>query len=175
MNEKPVRCRRQRMNQAVRVLTASVALLLILFINSETRGQVKSEYDRFDDETTISMSIVLKGNKGDPDLELVSYQHFRGKTINKRPEEIDLMFCRKDGYWDSRILDLKLFVDGERIDTLDGRTQNGKYAHFTIPWNLARKIANAGKVEGRVEVTEFEINGPALAPLREFLRVITPN
>ena len=69
-------------------------------------------------------------------------------------------------------------MDGERLDPITGGPVSGGnhpyYAHFDIPWSKAKKIAYANTVEGKVEEKEFELNYAQLAPLREFLRLVTP-
>jgi TonB family protein len=125
---------------------------------------IKIEYDKFKDETKISLLMRMSSSRGEIKLYVMD--------SNKGPKfepsgHVGIGFLSDGVNWLSDIYSkFYLLADGERFQFhADFSEANGRIA--LVPYQTFVGISRAKKVEGKIGVIEFELNNEQLEALRD--------
>jgi hypothetical protein len=138
-------------------------------------GEIKVDYDRFEDLTTIRIRPMPLDPSITDGISISALFAFNGQTPPRR-EPITLQIISASDQW--RYLynrELILLVDGERMPMgMLARDfaveQSGMFLESMskiIPYDIFLRIANAKKVEGRIGRKEFEMTPDYLKAFRD--------
>ena len=139
---------------------------------------IMTEYDKFRDYTTVSLSEMKIKSDWIDASSLSIKLHFLSKGISiQTPEEISLILISMSKDWKYiKRHSLILLIDNERIDfgdmSYDSKIINYRkvmeYMRINIPIEIFLKIANANNVEGQLFATEFILKEEHLEAFRDF-------
>jgi hypothetical protein len=159
------------------LIATTLLILLLLTISSfaqiSTKNGVSTEYDRFEDSTTVSVDFQLERK-----LSLTFSNTFDGKKRTSTPKNISISFISLD------ISEQYLYsysciflVDDQRI-SLDSkhyiRQGDGELRSFSLTLEDLKKIANAKKVEMKLSSRIHILTESQLATLKEFYKQLIP-
>lgn len=158
-------------------------LLLLFILAAPAYGQLpelglKTEYDRFTDTTTTTMTGSLVPDR--PGFVLFQVIGVvKGETINTAPLETTIAILSKTDRWyflkSSRTL--RVIQDGKRyvlgtmsLENSDVTTDGViEQLVLTVPFSAIRKLSNAEKLEIQVGLYEAEINQPTIDALKRWV------
>lgn len=148
--------------------------LIILCAPVLTYGQLKTDYDRFEDVTSVSTKTRYVA----PRLEFYAYFTMKGKQPTS---QIAFHFQSWSRSW--RFLDLSkliIIVDKERLEfpNIWRREQLGRRSGveetllFQCPREQLAKIVNGESVEARLGIIEFKFGGDTMKDLKQLLQAL---
>jgi hypothetical protein len=156
--------------------------------NAAIAVNITSSYDRFKDETTVSLGkIRVFGTSYTPvKFGIAQFDVFggfvcRGQQICK-PDQVALAFSALEAYWEFRDFNnrnLILILDGERVPVGMVSQQefnvpyvgNEERLGVILPYDVFRKIAMAQKVEAQLGRLEFSLNEKQLEGLSKLIGI----
>lgn len=155
-------------------------LLILLFVQTD----LKTKYDRFRDETTVSIGPDYVDMKSPGRLEAAAYFSHKGKTASAEGLIVGLAFYSSSKHW--RFLDddrLIAMADGERVDLGRPTTKDSKLGRYvgvdeSLSFALTREgfhtLARASKVEMKLGRVEFGLKDKFLKRLKELESALPP-
>lgn len=144
------------------------ALTLLFLFWPQTA--LKTEYDKFRDETTVSTGQHSVNRKGFATLKVRAYYIQKGGSAKAAPEDliIGLMFYSDSDRWQfTRDDHLIVLADGARIDlgvsaASDFRIDHEARARETLDYEVTptqlQQIAKAAKLEMQLGSVEFKVS-----------------
>lgn len=152
-----------------------LCLLLIASLHLQSAAQ-KTKYDKFKDETTVSIGPDYVDVKNGARLEIAAYFSHKGQD-ETNGLIIGLAFYSSSRHW--RFIDddhLFALIDGERLDLglpisndrrLARRVGVDESLAFALSREHLRKLSHATKVEMQLGRVEFRLKDKFLKDLKE--------
>lgn len=155
------------------------AVLILAFAACVATAQPKTEYDKFDDVTTVGSDQMIVVREDHITIGIgIAYRHKGATPV--MPEGIGLgvtAITQRITFNDCAVLDL--IIDGVRSRIPMTHTHNdagGKWwaESMGAPFRVSsmKTLANAQRIEGRLCHKEFTLTHADLAPLRALLATI---
>jgi hypothetical protein len=169
-------------------ILAAFALTCPAQVFPSPEGEFHTEYDRFKDETILSLlqlQVAEKQYEGDYQrLYLSVWAQFASTRPTRRPAQIGVIFTSWS-LWNNRYTEaapLYAIIDGERksygpASPIKRRVINGKYVvsmGASLSADDFMQIVNAKKVEMRLGELEFSLNDHGFKMLHEFSHRVNP-
>ena len=151
-------------------------VLMVVCLCELCFAEVKLEYDRFEDRTTVSINLnIREDSRKFSVLNLNSSAIFPGRKAEKLVEDHYVLFTRHDTEWRADIeTRLTLLVDGERLHFKGTRGDTSYRVFFQFTLAQLQKISKAELVEGRANEMEFVLTAQHKRELSEYLVRISP-
>lgn len=140
------------------------------------QSDIKTEYDRFRDETTISTGRRSIDTKSTLILKVEAYCIHKGQT-KASPEVMGLTFYSTSSHWKFlRNNTLNAVVDGERIQFGEAAAKDSRLARYSgvnevLDYELTpeqlRKLANATSIEMQLGSVEFQLKDKFIQALKD--------
>lgn len=155
-----------------------ILALLLLF----PQGELKTKYDRFRNETTVSIGPDYVDMRSPGRLEAAAYINYKGDTPTPEGLIIGLAFYSSSSNW--RFIDndhLFALVDGERLDLGKPITKDSKLGRrvgvdeslsFSLTREDLHKLTQASKVEMQLGRVEFRLKDKFLKRLKDLESVL---
>jgi hypothetical protein len=156
--------------------------------------QIEEKYDKFDDETTIELTMQLTGtlNKSSEPINMFNTdglilqvgRSFQGRKESSPASSNDNLIFTETSYLSATYNDsstLIFLVDGERIIVDKTGFEEAKYVSrpvgkrifellgFQINYKTLIKISTAKTVEGRLGKTEFVLTKDQLEAIQDYI------
>jgi hypothetical protein len=143
-----------------------------------TSQQIERKYDRFKDQTTVSLKPQMISHVTRPreELSLSVEATYKGERPS-RPKEVSLIFhsvAERYVYYDKA--DVVFIVDSRRVEAGTAYMMNAMPSpnlvkvklKLTLPFDTFRQIAGGKEVELKLGSTELKLKEKDLASLRAF-------
>lgn len=160
-------------------MPVTLHLIVLLVLSLVPQSALKTEYDKFRDETTVETGRhgVDKKRSDRGELEVAAYFNHKGKTRTADNLIIGLTFYSEARRWRfTRDDHLIVIADGERIDlgesaAKDSRVSRSARTREILDYALTPKqlqqLAGAAKIEAQLGSVEFKLKDKFLNELRQ--------
>jgi len=144
-----------------------------------TRNTVTATYDKFRDETNVTIPIPQEHGTL-PRLWALST--YKGRIITSHPPFVLINFVSESEDWEYlKCNDVNLLADEARVSILDtnhdGHVGDGyvlEYLTSKVSWDEAKKLSTAKSIEVKICNTVFSLSPNNISDLKEFISLLTP-